>query len=214
LGTPGEGESNPHVPAAGIPASGWQCESRHPQGCRSSQHGGFLQLLTIPLKFSKGQVVVNRGATERHPFGTRFSALTRDPPLSKELPVKIAATIARYLLGVMFLIFGSNMLFHFIPNPPMPPGPMANFSTAMVESHYNIVVGLCQVIPAILLLINRYVPLALTVLAAEIVNIITFHITMQMAGLPMALVVAILWLLVFVRVKSSFAGIFEPTPQR
>ncbi len=52
--------------------------------------------------------------------------------------MKIAATIARYLMGVMFLIFGSNMLFHFIPNPPMPPGPMANFSSAMVESHYNV----------------------------------------------------------------------------
>jgi putative oxidoreductase len=128
--------------------------------------------------------------------------------------VKIAATISRYLMGVIFLIFGSNMLFHFIHNPPLPPGPMANFSTAMAESHYGVVVGLCQAVPAILLLINRYVPLALTVLAAEIGNIITFHITMQLSGLPMALVVAILWLLVFLRVKSSFAGIFEPTPQR
>jgi hypothetical protein len=128
--------------------------------------------------------------------------------------VKIAATIARYLMGVIFLFFGSNMLFHFLPNPPMPPGPMANFSTAMAESHYTIVVGLCQAIPAILLLINRYVPLALTVLAAELVNIINFHLTMQLAGLPMALVVAALWFLVFLRVKSSFAGIFAPTPQQ
>src|ERR1700758_4597775 len=117
-------------------------------------------------------------------------------------------------MGLIFLVFGSNMLFHFLPNPPMPPGPMANFSTAMAESHYTIVVGLCQAVPAILLLINRYVPLALTVLAAEIVNIITFHITMQISGLPMALVVAILWLLGFLRVESSFAGIFEPTTQQ
>jgi hypothetical protein len=91
---------------------------------------------------------------------------------------------------------------------------MANFSTAMAESHYTIVVGLCQAIPAILLLINRYVPLALTILAAELVNIINFHLTMQLAGLPMALVVAALWFLVFLRVKSSFAGIFAPTPQQ
>ena len=128
--------------------------------------------------------------------------------------MKISATIARFLLGLIFLFFGSNLLFHFLPNPPMPPGPMANFSTAMAESHYGIAVGFFQAAPAILLLINRYVPLALTVLAAEIVNILTFHITMQPAGLPMALVVAILWLLVFLRVRSSFAGIFEPTPQQ
>ncbi len=128
--------------------------------------------------------------------------------------MKIAATIARFLLGLMFLVFGSNMWFHFLPTPPMPPGLMADFSLAMAKSHYSVMVGLFQLAPAILLLINRYVPLALTVLAAEIVNIITFHITMQPAGLPMALVVAILWLLVFMRVRSSFAGIFEPTAQR
>lgn len=128
--------------------------------------------------------------------------------------MKIVAAIARYLLGLVFLIFGSNMLFHFLPNPPLPPGPMADFSLAMAKSHYTVAVGFFQVVPAILLLINRYVPLALTVLAAELVNILTFHITMQPAGLPMALVVAILWVLVFLRVKSSFAGIFEPTAQR
>ncbi|HMG87757.1 MAG TPA: hypothetical protein VK574_18630 [Terracidiphilus sp.] len=127
--------------------------------------------------------------------------------------MKIVATIARYLLGVIFLFFGSNLLFHFLPNPPLPPGPMANFSTAMAESHYTILVGFFQAAPAILLLINRYVPLALTVLAAEIVNIIVFHITMAPSGLPMALVVSILWLLVFLRVKGAFTGIFEPTPQ-
>jgi putative oxidoreductase len=132
----------------------------------------------------------------------------------QEFPLEIVATIARYLLGLVFLFFGSNLMFHFLPNPPMPPGAMANFSSALAESHYNIVVGFFQAAPAILLLINRYVPLALTVLAAEIVNILTFHITMQPAGLPMALVVAILWLLVFLRVKNSFGGIFEPTPQR
>ena len=128
--------------------------------------------------------------------------------------MKIAATIARFLLGLIFLFFGSNLLFHFLPNPPMPPGPMANFSTAMAESHYGIAVGFFQAAPAILLLINRYVPLALTILAAEIVNILTFHITMQLGGLPMALVVSVLWVLVFLRVRPSFAGLFEPTPQQ
>lgn len=128
--------------------------------------------------------------------------------------MKVAATIARFLLGLIFLFFGSNLLFHFLPNPPMPPGPMANFSIAMAESHYSVAVGFFQAAPAVLLLINRYVPLALTILAAELVNILTFHITMQPAGLPMALVVTILWILVFLRVRSSFVGIFEPTAQR
>jgi len=128
--------------------------------------------------------------------------------------VKIAATIARYLLGIIFLVFGSNMFLHFIPTPPMPPGPMADFSSALNTSHYILALGFFQVAPAILLLINRYVPLALTVLAGMIINIDLTHITMAPSGLPMAAVVSLLWLLVFLRVRSNFAGIFEPAPQR
>src|SRR5579863_6643226 len=123
--------------------------------------------------------VVNRAAFEEHPLDTQRRPDSVELNLKiQELPVKIVATVARYLLGVMFLFFGSNLMFHFLANPPMPPGPMANFNSALAESHYSIAVGFFQAAPAILLLINRYVPLALTVLAAEIVNIIVFHITM------------------------------------
>ena len=61
--------------------------------------------------------------------------------------MKIVATIARYLMGVVFVFFGSNLIFHFLPNPPLPPGPMADFSTAMAVSHYGIAVGFFQLAP-------------------------------------------------------------------
>jgi putative oxidoreductase len=128
--------------------------------------------------------------------------------------MKIAATIARYLIGIIFLVFGSNMFLHFIPTPPIPPGPLADFTRAFAVSHYDVAIGFFEVVPAILLLINRYVPLALTVLAGVIINIDLTHITMAPSGLPMAAVVSLLWLLVFLRVRSHFAGIFEPAPQR
>lgn len=128
--------------------------------------------------------------------------------------MKIAATVARYLLGLIFLVFGSNMFLHFIPTPPLPPGPLADFTRAFAVSHYDVAIGFFQVVPAILLLANRYVPLALTVLAAVIVNIDLTHITMAPSGLPMAGIVSILWLLVFLRMRTNFAGIFEPAPQR
>ena len=128
--------------------------------------------------------------------------------------MKIAATIARFLLGLTFLFFGANGMFHFLPTPPIPPGPLADFTRALSVSHYDIAIGFFQVAPAILLLINRYVPLALTVLAAMIVNIDLTHITMAPSGLPLAAVVSVLWLLVFLRVRSNFSGIFEPAPQR
>jgi len=37
--------------------------------------------------------------------------------------MKIVTTIARSLLGVIFVVFGSNLFLHFIPMPPPPEGP-------------------------------------------------------------------------------------------
>jgi putative oxidoreductase len=123
--------------------------------------------------------------------------------------MKIASTIARYLLGLIFLIFGLNGFFHFIPQPPLPPGPAADFTGALFVSHYLVVVFLLQLIPAILLLLNRYVPLALLLLGPVIVNIFLFHAFMQPSGLPLACIVSVLWLLVAARVRTAFEPIFQ-----
>jgi putative oxidoreductase len=61
-----------------------------------------------------------------------------------------------------------------------------------------------------LLLINRYVPIALTILGPIIVNILLFHGLMNLDGVGLALFVTILWAVVFASVRSAFAGIFEP----
>lgn len=123
--------------------------------------------------------------------------------------MKIAAAIARYLLGVVFLVFGLNIYLQFMPAPPLPPGPFADFSHALFNSHYILVVGIFQVVPAILLLINRYVPLGLALLVPVIVNIDLTHIFMAPSGLPIAAVVSALWILVFLRVRSAFSGLFQ-----
>jgi hypothetical protein len=115
--------------------------------------------------------------------------------------------IARILLGLIFVFFGSNILIHFLPTPPMPPGPMANFSGAMFATHYIHVVGFLQVVSGLFLLVGRYVPLALTILAPIIFNILLFHITMNPEGIVPGLVVTILWFLVFWRFHPAFHGI-------
>ena len=124
--------------------------------------------------------------------------------------MKIVTAIARILLGLVFAIFGSNLLFQFLPNPPMPPGVVKDFMVALGSTHYVAVIGFFQLVPGLLLIINRYVPLALTVLAAEIVNILTTHILVMHTGLiPIPILVVLLWLLVFWSVRSAFAGIFQ-----
>ena len=66
-----------------------------------------------------------------------------------------------------------------------------------------------QVVAAVLLLANRYVPLAVAVLAPVIVNILSFHVLMAPSGLPLALFVAVLWAVIFVDVRPAFAGLFQ-----
>ncbi|WP_353068247.1 hypothetical protein RBB75_12075 [Tunturibacter empetritectus] len=122
--------------------------------------------------------------------------------------MKIASLVARYLLGFIFLVFGLNGFLHFIPMPP-PSGVAGDFMFALFESHYLVIIFLLQLIPAVLLLANRFVPLALTLLAPVIVNIICFHALMAPAGLPMALFVTVLWGLVAYGVRSAFAGLLQ-----
>ena len=122
--------------------------------------------------------------------------------------MKIIAIIARFLLGFIFLVFALNGFLHFIP-ASLPSGTAGQFVGALFVSHYLVVVFLLQLVAAVLLLINRYVPLALTLLAPIIVNILLFHLLMALNGLPLALVVTVLWIVVYLSVRSAFAGLWQ-----
>jgi putative oxidoreductase len=123
--------------------------------------------------------------------------------------MKIVALISRLLLGFIFLVFGLNGFLHFIHMPP-PTGIAAQFFTAIFISKYWVVIFALQLLGGVLLLVNRYVPLALVVLGPIIVNIFFFHLLMAPSGLPLAILVAILWTIVAVRNKRYLAGLFVP----
>jgi putative oxidoreductase len=122
--------------------------------------------------------------------------------------MKIASQIARYLLGLIFLVFGLNGFFQFL-HMPGPTAIAAQFFGAIFASHFYVVLFLLQIVPALLLLTNRYVPLALTILGPIIFNIICVHAFMAPAGLPLAILVTALWLLVAYSLRSAFSGIFQ-----
>ncbi|HWC17855.1 MAG TPA: hypothetical protein VG498_12625 [Terriglobales bacterium] len=130
-------------------------------------------------------------------------------PMEKEIPVmKTASVVARYLAGSIFLVMGLNGFLHFIPFPP-PPGIAGQFMGALYVSHYLWVIFAFQVIAGALLLVNRYVPLAVAMLAPVIVNILTFHALMAPSGLPLALFVAVLWAVIFIDARAAFSGLFQ-----
>lgn len=121
--------------------------------------------------------------------------------------MKIAVSIARILLGLLFLIFGLNGFFHFIHMPP-PTGMAAQYYGVLFVTHYLVLVFLLQVIGGALLLANRFVPLALVLLGPILVNILMFHSLMAPQGLPLASLATVLWLIVFAGVRRAFAGLF------
>src|SRR6478736_9299438 len=117
--------------------------------------------------------------------------------------MKTTTVIARLLLGLIFLTFGLNGFLHFIPASP-PSGTAGQFVGALFVSHYLVPIFLLQIISAVLLLVNRYVPLALTLLAPIIANILLFHILMAPNGLALAIIVTVLWIATFLNVRSAF----------
>ena len=126
--------------------------------------------------------------------------------------MKIAATIARYLLGLMFTVFGLNGFLNFIKQPP-PTNPLViHFFTAVVGSHFAYMFFGFQLIAGLLLLSGYFVPLALTILAAEIVNILTFHATMNPQGFAPGILALVLWVLVFAAYRRSFEPLLAAKP--
>jgi putative oxidoreductase len=126
--------------------------------------------------------------------------------------MRTASVVARYLAGVIFLVMGLNGFLNFIPLPP-PAGVAAQFVGALYVSHYLWVIFAFQVIAGVLLLVNRYVPLAVAMLAPLIVNILTFHALMAPSGLPLAFFVAVLWAAIFFDVRPAFSGLFQSRVQ-
>ena len=114
----------------------------------------------------------------RHAGGSTPGAIARYAP-----------TAARILMGLVFFVFGLNGFFRFIPQPP-PPAPALAFAMALIQSGYffPLLKG-TEVIVGILLLSNRFVPLALAVVAPIVVNILAFHLALAPAGAPLAIVI-------------------------
>jgi uncharacterized membrane protein YphA (DoxX/SURF4 family) len=126
--------------------------------------------------------------------------------------MKVVSTIARYLLGLIFTVFGLNGFLNFIHQPP-PANPLAiQFFIAIGSSHFAAFFFALQVLGGLLLLSGYFVPLALTILAAELYNILAFHLTLAPASIPPALVASVLWVLVFFQYRKSFEGILAAKP--
>jgi uncharacterized membrane protein YphA (DoxX/SURF4 family) len=98
-------------------------------------------------------------------------------------------TATRIGLGLIFFVFGLDGFLHFVPQPA-PTGNAAIFFTGLVASGYFLpLLKVVELVAGFALLMNRFVPLALTVLAPIVVNIVAFHLALAPSGLPIAALV-------------------------
>src|SRR3989440_273209 len=128
--------------------------------------------------------------------------------IERKREMKIVVLIARILMGLIFVVFGLNGFLNFLSMGPMPTGLAGQFVGALVLSHYFWVVAALQIAGGALLLVNRFVPLALVLLGPVIVNIICYHAFLNPIGAGPAAVVTVLWLIVFYGKRQYFSGIF------
>jgi hypothetical protein len=91
-------------------------------------------------------------------------------------PLRYAPTAVRVLLGLTFFVFGLNGFLHFLPQPPMPAAAGGFIGGLASASYFFPLLKGTEVAVGVLLLTNRFVPLALAVVAPIIVNIAAFHV--------------------------------------
>ena len=122
--------------------------------------------------------------------------------------MKIATIIARFLLGLVFFVFGWVVFFpHLFPLPPLPKNEAGAFMGALFSSGYLYAVKCFEIVGGFLLLIGKKVPLGLTLLGPVIVNILFYDIFLDRTGLPMGLVLASLSLFLLWVYRKAFAGL-------
>ena len=136
--------------------------------------------------------------------------ITLNLPIAKPSPSRlsrVATVSARVLLGLLFFVSGFNGLFHVLPEPSAQlPAGAAAFAGALLATGYMFpLIMATQLIVGTLLLSNRFVPLALTLLAPFMVNSIAFHLFLEPSGRPMALIVLALQLVLVWRYRRSYA---------
>jgi putative oxidoreductase len=127
--------------------------------------------------------------------------------------MKIAVLIARILLGLLFFVFGLNGVLHFMKTPPMPPSDATTFATILMNSGYMTFVSLLMVVAGLLLLVGRFVPLALVILGPIIVNILCFHFLLAHGGAIPGLIATVLELFLIWAYRLSFRGLFDAAPE-
>lgn len=117
--------------------------------------------------------------------------------------------IARILLGLIFFVFGLNGFLNFLPAPPMPEAAGA-FAGALAATGYMFpLIKAIEVLVGVLLLTNKFVPLALILLAPITLNIVLFHGVLAPAGIALPVIIVLLHVYLASTYKAAYKPLFS-----
>ncbi len=122
---------------------------------------------------------------------------------------RFSPVLVRGLLGFIFFVFGLNGFLQFIPQPPPPPAAGAFFGALAATGYMLPLIMSAQVVAGALLLSNRFVPLALALLAPVIVNVVLFHAVLAPGGIGVALAVLALELATAWMYRGAYASMLQ-----
>lgn len=122
--------------------------------------------------------------------------------------VSILPIVARLFLGLLFTVFGLNGFLGFLPMP-QPTDEGGAFLGALAATGYMFpLIKGTEVVVGLLFLTNRFVPLALSLLAPVSVNILAYHVALDPAPLLPLVIVATQLFLAYAY-RESFQGILH-----
>jgi len=121
--------------------------------------------------------------------------------------MKILVLVARILMGLAFFVFGLNKIVTFM-HPAMPTGDAGALMGLMFQHGWFKFYGFIEASAGLMLLLGRFVPLALTLLAGVGMNILLFHFTLEPSGAYLPLFLAILEVILVFAYREYFRGIF------
>lgn len=146
---------------------------------------------------------------------TLASSIDLSAAVPRKSVTRFFPAVARYLMGVPLTIFGLNGFFNFIPQPEMVmPEKALTFVTALAVSGYMTqLIGATLLVSGVLLVFNRFVPLALVLLAPFLVNSLAFHAFLESSGLPTAVIFVALELYLAWTYRAAYRPLFVARTQ-
>jgi hypothetical protein len=120
---------------------------------------------------------------------------------------------ARIVLGLVFCVFGLNGFMHFIPIPPVH-GAAAQFFAGLAAADYFFpLLAATQTVAGAALLVRRFVPLALILLAPIVTHIVALHVFVVRSGLAMAVLVLGLEVILAWSYRDAFRPVLRARAQ-